>query len=77
MSERRFYDKIVEAIKDGLLAEEFCCDDVSGVCTGMEGFSNEYLEDHAIGNKKGNQELFKKVGPDHYRCVTPSDYGAI
>ena len=44
---------------------------------GTEGFSQTYLEDHMIGNKKGNPELFAEEEPGRYRCVRPSDYSAI
>lgn len=77
MAEHRFYDKIVQALKDGALSEPFCCDDVTGTCTGVEGFSRKYIEEHLIGNDKGKPELFEEVGPERYRCARPSDYSPI
>jgi len=76
-SQHHLYDKIVQAVKEGVLDEPFCCDDVTGTCTGVDGFSQGYIEDHLIGNKKGNVELFEEVGPDRYRCARPSDYSPI
>ena len=77
MTKHPVYDKIVEAIKKGALSEPFCCDDIEGICTGVEGYSPDYLEEHKIGNKLGNKELFKEVVPGRFRCATPSDYSAI
>ena len=77
MSEHHFYDKIVQSIREGTLSEPFCCDDVQQTCVGTEGFSQTYLEDHMVGNEKGNQELFVEEEPGRYRCVRPSDYSPI
>lgn len=77
MPERRFYDKIVQALDSGLISEPFCCDDVERSCVGTEGFSESYIQDHVQGNDKGNPELFVEVEPGRYRCLRPSDYNAI
>jgi hypothetical protein len=77
MSEHHFYDKIMQALKEGTLSEPFCCDDVEQSCVGTEGFSQSYLEEHAVGNEKGNPELFIEEESGRYRCVRPSDYSPI
>lgn len=70
------YELIVKSIKAGILVETFTIQDWRKACPGLpDGTYNTFLHKHAMGNPRGNSELFIRVGPGQFKCVRPFKYG--
>ena len=72
----RVYKSIVKEIKEENLVEPFTKLEFQACCPGLgNGTYNDYLNKHAVGNRRHNPELFERVGPGQFRCLRPFKYG--
>lgn len=76
MAKHKVYKAIVEAMREGRLAEPFTRADFRRACPGFrEGTYRTFLSKHRKGNPGGNSELFEQVAPGLYRLLRPIKYG--
>lgn len=74
----KVYEKIVAAIRNGMLKEPFSTNDFRDACEELglgEGTYKTFLYKHKKGNKDKNSELFEQVGVNQFKAIRPFKYG--